>query len=176
MERKNTTRKLVMGGLMIALSVVLSYVKVLRMPQGGSITAGSMVPIILFSLIFGLKDGLFASCIYGIIQFMLDGFVIYPASILMDYILGFGVMGFAGLFYSKTKNLKMALIGSFVGGVLRFIMLVLSGVLLWGEYAPEGVNVWKYSLGYNGAYMVPEIILTVVIVAIIYNKVYDAMK
>lgn len=174
--KENTTRKLVMGGLMIALSTVLSYVKVLQMPQGGSITAGSMVPIILFAIIFGLKDGFFAACVYGILQFILDGIVFHPASIILDYILGFGMMGLAGLFYTPTKDLKRAILGGLLGSFMRFVMLVISGAVVWGSYAPEGMNPWRYSIGYNATYMIPEIILTVVLIAIVYNKVFDAMR
>lgn len=164
-----------MAGLMIAMSIVLSYVKVWRMPQGGSITAGSMVPIILFAIIYGFKEGFLAACVYGIIQFMIDGFVIHPASIVMDYVLGFGAMGLAGLFHTRVKDVKKACIGAFVGGLARFVMLFLAGVLVWGAYAPEGMPVWKYSLVYNGTYMVPEIILTVLLVFLVYNKVFDAL-
>lgn len=94
----NNMRKITLGGLVIALAQVLSYVKVYEAPQGGSVTLGSMVPIILFSLIFGVKDGLLVSFTYGILQFLLGGGItIHPASIIMDYLLGFGVLGFAGL-------------------------------------------------------------------------------
>ena len=165
-----------MASLMIALSTVLSQIKIFRMPQGGSITAGAMVPIILFAIIYGLKDGFFAACIYGVIQFMLGGFIIHPASMILDYLLGYGMMGLAGLFYTPTKNLKRALLGGLVGGLMRYIMLVLSGVFVWGSYAPEGMSVWRYSIGYNATYMIPEIIVTVVLVGLVYNRVFDLMR
>lgn len=174
--KNSSTRKMVMGGLMITLSTVLSYVKVFRMPQGGSITAGAMVPIILFAIIYGLKDGFFAACIYGVIQFMLGGFVLHPLSIILDYVLGYGMMGLAGIFHTPTKDLKKALLGGLVGGFMRFVMLVLSGVIVWGSYAPKGMNVWKYSIGYNATYMIPEIILTVLLIALVYSKVFDAVN
>lgn len=174
--KNSSTRKIVMAGLMIALSTVLSYVKVFSMPQGGSITAGSMVPIILFAIIYGLKDGFFAACVYGVLQFILDGIVFHPSSIVLDYVLGFGMMGLAGIFHTETKDLKRALLGGLVGSFMRLVMLVLSGAIVWGSYAPEGMNVWRYSIGYNATYMIPEIILTVVLIAIVYNKVFDAIN
>ena len=83
MERRST-KNLVMAGLCIALSQVLSYVKVFEMPQGGSITAGSMVPIILFSLVYGFKDGFLAAIVYGLLQFVLGGtFSLHPLSIIL---------------------------------------------------------------------------------------------
>lgn len=175
MERRST-KNLVMAGLCIALSQVLSYVKVFEMPQGGSITAGSMVPIILFSLVYGFKDGFLAAIVYGLLQFVLGGtFSLHPLSIIIDYLLGFGVLGLAGIFGGK-KNLTSALLGTFVACILRFVMLFLSGVLVWASYTPEGMAPWYYSLTYNGTYMIPETILTLVIVALIYSKVYDSMK
>lgn len=162
---------------MIALAQILSYVKVFNMPQGGSITAASMAPIILFSLIYGLKDGLLAAFAYGFLQFILGGGIaIHPLSILLDYLLGFGVMGFAGIFKTNTKNLKAALMGTFLGTFLRFVMVFLAGIIVWGSYAPEGMDVWYYSLTYNGAYMVPEIIVTMIVVALVYGKFYDSVK
>lgn len=167
---------MVMASIMIALSTVLSQVKIFRMAQGGSITAGAMVPIIFFAIIYGLKDGFFAACVYGVIQFMLGGFVLHPASIIMDYVLGYGMMGLAGIFHTPTKDVKRALMGGLLGSFMRFVMLVLSGVFVWGSYAPEGMGVWRYSIGYNASYMIPEIIITVGLIGILYNRVYDVMK
>ena len=176
MERNNT-KKLAMAGIMIALSQILSYVKVYNMPQGGSVTTGSMVPIILFSLIYGLKDGLFAALVYGLLQFILGGGVaIHPLSILLDYLLGFGVLGLAGVFHTKTKYLPKALIGGLFASVMRYLMVFIAGVVVWGSYAPDTMPVWQYSLTYNGSYMVPEIILTLVVIALVYGKFYDNVK
>lgn len=172
----NKTRKLVTGGIMMALSIILSYIKIYRMPQGGSVTAGSMVPIILFALLYGLKDGLVIACVYGVIRFLLGGVVFHPASFIMDYLLGFGMMGWAGIFHKPYKDRKSALIGGFVGGFMRFVMLVLSGAIVWKAYVPEGMGVWEYSIGYNATYMIPEIIITVIMTGIIYDKVYDLVK
>ncbi len=173
----NNMRKITLGGLVIALAQVLSYVKVYEAPQGGSVTLGSMVPIILFSLIFGVKDGLLVSFTYGILQFLLGGGItIHPASIIMDYLLGFGVLGFAGLITKGQKNLTKAVIGSIFASVLRFLMLILAGATIWKAYAPEGMNPWVYSLGYNAAYMIPEIILTAVIIYFLFPRLYNEFR
>lgn len=174
--RNNSTKKLVMAGICIGLSQVLSYIKLFEAPQKGSVTAGSMVPIILFALVYGLKDGLLAAVVYGILQFVLGGIIsLHPLSIIIDYLLGFGVLGFAGLFGGE-KNITKAIIGTLLASIMRFIMLFISGVLVWAAYTPEGMKPWFYSLTYNGSYMIPETIITVVIIGLIYNKVYDYMK
>lgn len=176
MER-NKTKKLVLAGVMIALAQILSYVKVLDLPYGGSVTAASMVPIIIFALVYGLKEGLMTAFAYGFLQFILGGGIaIHPLSILLDYLLGFGVLGLAGVFHSNVKDIKKALAGTLLAGLLRFLMVFLSGIIVWGSYAPEGMEVWYYSLTYNGTYMIPEIIVSLVVVFLIYSKVYDALR
>ncbi|MDO5037689.1 MAG: energy-coupled thiamine transporter ThiT [Tissierellia bacterium] len=176
-KRTNKTKEMVMAGLMIALAQILSYIKVYEMPYGGSVTAASMVPIIIFGLFYGLKSGLLAAFVYGVLQFILGGGIsLHPLSILMDYLLAFGVLGFSGLFYSQEKSLKKAVTGSLLASVLRYVMLVLSGVIVWGAYAPEGMGVWHYSIVYNLSYMLPETILTLIVVALIYGKVYDWLQ
>ncbi len=170
-------KTVVTGGLVVALSQILGYIKVFSMPQGGSITAGSTVPIILFSLIFGVKSGLLAALAYGILQFLLGGGItIHPMSILMDYVLACTVLGFAGL----TTNGKYTKIGAVTGTILasflRWAVVVLSGVLIWSSYAPEGMNPWRYSIVYNSTYMIPETILTLALVILLYPRLYKPLK
>lgn len=165
MERTRLS-SMVEGGVMIALATILSYIKVFEMPQGGSITAVSMLPIILYATRWGIKKGLLASTVYGVLQFLLQGgFSIHPASILLDYVLAFGVLGFAGVVYGTKEK---AVEGALIAIVLRFAVLVFSGVVLWYMYAPEGMSPLKYSLIYNSSYMVPEGILTILVLWFIY--------
>ncbi|WP_071027316.1 energy-coupled thiamine transporter ThiT [Peptoniphilus raoultii] len=174
--KNNSTKSLVTAGLCIALSQILSYLKVLEMPQGGSVTCGSMVPIILFALIYGMGPGLLAAFVYGLLQFVLGGvFSLHPLSIIIDYLLGFGVLGFAGIFSAK-KNTISATLGALLASCLRFVMVVLSGAVVWKAYAPEGMNPWIYSITYNASYMIPETILTVILVALLFKRVYKFMK
>ena len=97
---KNTNvRMLVEAGVMIALAQVLSYVVIYQMPQGGSVTAGSMVPILLFAVRWGTAQGLLAGAVYGILQFILGPKWSYHIiSILFDYIVAFACLGLAGMF------------------------------------------------------------------------------
>lgn len=173
MDRKKLNI-LVEGGLMIAMATILSYLKVYEMPQGGSITAVSMLPIILYATRWGVKDGLLAAMVYGVLQYLLQGgFSISPWSFLLDYLLAFGALGLAGFFYG-SKNKAVA--GAILGIVARFIILVLSGVLLWAAYAPKGVSPLKYSIIYNGSYMLPELVITIVVLYLIYPQVDKLFK
>ena len=160
--KQTDVRILVEGGIMIALATLLSFIKVFEMPQGGSVTAVSMAPILIYSCRHGVKKGLVVSTVYGILQ-----------SILLDYLLAFGVLGIAGMW--KGRQLT-ELLGCCVAIALRYVVLVISGVVVWGSYAPEGVSPLRYSIGYNASYMLPEGILTIVIIAVLYRKVIRSMK
>lgn len=162
-------RSMVEAGVMIALATVLSYIKVFEMPQGGSITAVSMLPILLYATRWGIKKGLLTSFVYGILQFLLQGGVsIHIGSIFLDYIFAFGALGLSGLFYGSREK---AMAGALIGMVSRYVILVISGVVLWYMYAPEGMSPLKYSLVYNASYMVPEGLITLVVLWFMYPQV-----
>lgn len=165
---KTPTRMLTEAGAMIALAQALSYVKLFEAPYGGSVTAGSMIPIIVFSVRWGLKSGLLAGVVYGILQFILGGeiYSYHIVSILFDYVIAFGVLGLAGLF---NNSMKGVFAGTFLGIFGRFVCHVISGVVVWASYAPEGTSPFVYSVLYNGSYLLPELAITLVIVAVIYK-------
>ncbi len=152
-------KKLMVGAMCVALSFVLSMIVLFRMPQGGSVTPACMLPIIVFSYIYGWQYGLIAGTVLGILNLMFDPYVIHPIQLLLDYILGYAVIGLAGLY---RKNLCLSVI---IASVARWFCSVLSGVIFFAEYA-GGQNVWLYSMGYNGTFMGLEAAICVVIVLI----------
>ena len=163
------TRTLVECALMIALGTVLANIKIFEMPNGGSITLLSMLPFILISFRHGVKWGLFTGFVNSLLQ-MLLGFYAPPAPgllplvgmILLDYVLAFMALGLAELFARPFKNRTVGVaVGTFAAGFLRFMCSFLSGVLVWGNLN-EGLSAWTYSLVYNGSYMLPETLLTMV--------------
>lgn len=166
--KKTSTRMITEAGIMIAAAQILSYVKIFEAPYGGSVTAGSMIPIILFSLRWGTKSGLLAGTAYGILQFLLGGAIYsyHIVSILFDYVVAFGLLGLAGLFRNSVKGVFL---GASLGILGRFLCHVISGVVVWASYAPEGMNPLYYSLVYNGSYLLPELVITLVIVGILYK-------
>jgi len=152
------TRILAETIIFVALATALSFVVVYVMPQGGSITAGSMVPLIWLALRRGPKIGVTAGILYGLMQFVVLPYAVDPVQVLLDYPLAFGVLGFAG--FSK----KMPLIGASVAIAGRFVMHFVSGVVYWAPlYAPD-LNPFTYSAIYNGSYLVPELVVTGVII------------
>ena len=169
-NKEFSTRTLTEIIMAVALSVVLSFIKIYQLPQGGSITAGSMVPLIWISLRRGAKVGLFTCFVYGLVQFALEPYAYHPIQVLLDYPLAFGVLGLAGLF------MKYPLVGVGVGIGGRFIAHFASGFIFFAEYAPEGMSPILYSAIYNGSYLLGEFIvsalLTYIIVTRNLHKVY----
>lgn len=158
-KAKLTTKIMLHVSMAVAIATVLKMFRIMKMPMGGSVTLGSMIPIIFIAYIYGTKVGCLAGVIFGVIDLILGPYVVHPVQLILDYVLAFGVLGFAGYF---KENI-------FVGGLvaigLRFICHVLSGVVFFAS-AAEGQNVWVYSILYNGTYLLPEAIIAMIILAI----------
>jgi thiamine transporter len=148
-----------------ALATALSTIVVYVMPQGGSITLASMVPIIWLSLRRGPKVGVVTGVIYGCIQFAMLPYIapvtdpaIAAVQVLLDYPIAFGVLGLAGFFP------KYPAVGAAVGVSLRFVMSFISGAYIWAPIYAPGLDPYIYSSVYNGSYMLPELAITVFVI------------
>lgn len=157
-----STRMLALGAVCMALSNVLSMIKLFDMPQGGSVTPASMLPLMLFAYVYGVGPGMTVGAVYGVMQFIIEPYFLSVPQMLLDYPIAFAMVGLAGVF-STYKNRPVGLMAGVVLGSLgRFVAAVLSGVVFFAEYAGDQ-NPWVYSIGYNGAYMLPECIICVVL-------------
>ena len=184
----SNTKKITVCAMMIALATVLAWVSnalPFKWLQGGSITIASMVPIVIASIITGPKWGLLSGLVYSVLQILLSGGVAVPPVqnfgsyflvVMLDYVVAFGVLGLAGLFYNIMGKKKYAMpLSALIVTFLRFVCHFLSGILIWGVYAPEGQAVALYSLINNGGYMIPEIIITTVVIALL-TPIIDKYK
>jgi len=145
---KWNAKMLAYAALCIAVSFVLSYVRLFRMPQGGSITPASMLPVMLFAFTFGFGPGLVCSLAYGVLQMFQDMYIVGWVQATLDYVLAFGALSVVALFKKWKSPLNFS-VGVVVAGLLRVTCHVLSGVVYFAEYAPEGMNPLVYSLVYN---------------------------
>jgi thiamine transporter len=147
--------------VLVALAAALSLIShsFFRMPQGGSINLG-MVPIFWLALRRGPKIGTFAGAVFGIVDLTIEPFVVHPIQFILDYPLPFAVLGLAGFFK------KYPVIGVILGGAARFVCHFISGVVYFGNYAPEGMSPIVYSAAYNGTYLIPSIIICAVIIGV----------
>jgi len=145
----------------VALSGALSLVTIFTLPQGGSITLASMVPVLLFALRRGPKLGVIAGGLLGLIVLIEMPFVVHPAQLLLDYPLAFGALGLAG--FSRNRPL----IGVAVGIAGRFVMHFIAGVIFFASYAWAGWNPIAYSAAYNSGYLLPEFTISGFIILIL---------
>lgn len=160
---KFSTKQLVFAAISMALAVATSYLQPFRAPMGGSVTLCSMLFITLIGYWYGPAIGLTSAVAYGLLQLIIDPYVVSIPQMLFDYIFAFGALGLSGLF----SNRKHGLIKGYLLGIFgRFVFSTLSGVIFFASYAPEGMNPWVYSIGYNGFYIAIEGAITVVVLAI----------
>jgi thiamine transporter len=159
------TKPLVFSAMAIALGYVTSLLKFFDLPMGGSITLCSMLFIVLIGYWYGLRSGIVAAIAYGLLQLITNPYVILPAQLIVDYILAFGALGLSGLF-SKAKN---GLVKGYIVAVLgRYLFAFISGYMFFGEYASyyDMNSEALYSLAYNGMYLIPEAIITIIVISI----------
>ena len=156
-QGKTDVRALTYGALCMAMSFVLSYIKLWSMPLGGSVTLASMLPLLWYSNKFGVKNGLIAGAAYGLLQLIQKPEIYHWVQVLLDYPLAFMMLGLAG----SVKNLQL---GSVIGVAGRWVCHILSGAIFFAEWVPEGwSNAWVYSAAYNGAYLLVDLIICLVL-------------
>ncbi len=166
-RKKLNTRQLTFSAMAIALATLTSFIKLIHMPMGGSVTLLSMLFIVLIGYWYGLGPGLTAAIAYGVLQLVIDPYILSVPQMLVDYIFAFGALGLSGIF-SKAKT-KYNLILCYIVGVLgRYFFAFISGWIFFGTYASYyGFNsAVVYSLAYNGAYLGLEALITLIIIAL----------
>jgi len=167
---KFTTRMLVYISLMLALTFLLEQIRLYHFPQGGSVTLGAKIPIILLAFRYGAPVGMFAGFVFGLIQIILDPFILHPIQVLFDYPLPWMAAGLAAIFPQKFITSTILV---FVG---RFICHFISGVVFFASYAPEGTSPIIYSLTVNASLIVPECLICCLLIKILpVQRLLDAM-
>ena len=166
-----TAKSMAYAALSIALAFVLSYIKLWRMPNSGSVTLASMLPLMLFSAAYGVGPGLLAGAAYGMLQYLQGGWFVHPIQFLLDYPLAFALIGLAGLYKVMPKTWSQwSLYAAMVLGALgRCLSATLAGIFYW-DTAP-----WA-SLVYNGAYLVPDTIICIVLAVFVGKRIMKMMK
>ncbi|UOQ46502.1 energy-coupled thiamine transporter ThiT [Halobacillus salinarum] len=164
-----------------AIAVLLDIIPFLSFKlwaQGGSVSF-SMVPVLIMAFRWGLKGGLTSGFLLGLYQILLgNAFLVTPVQTFLDYIVAFTLIGLAGLTSAqvaaaahKNRVKRMVtgiIIGCFIGSLFRFLSHFTAGIVFYGNFAPPGQPVWLYSLIYNGGYMLPDFILSAVLVGLLF--------
>ena len=157
------TKKLVFSAMGIALAFITSYLKLWNMPMGGSVTLLSMLFISLIGYWFGARYGIATGAAFGLLQFLINPYILSIPQVILDYPLAFGALGLSGFFRNHKYGLRLGYIAGVLG---RFVFSTLSGVVFFASYAPEGMNPWAYSIAYQGSYLGTEAVLTLVIISL----------
>ncbi|MEE2658050.1 MAG: energy-coupled thiamine transporter ThiT [Candidatus Latescibacterota bacterium] len=160
----------------IALAAVLSLLRI-KLPHliyGGSVSLHA-VPLVILALRHGAKAGIGAGAVYGVVNFVVTPYFVHPLQLVLDYPLAFGALGIAGWLrpWHQVRRRRVAVIVASVllAHVVRFGFHFASGVVYFGELAPEGVPVMVYSGLYNASYLVPEAVLTAVITVFVMRRI-----
>lgn len=168
-KEKVSSKALTYSAICIGIGYALNQITLFRMPQGGSITPFSMLFIVLVGYFFGAKQGILAGMAFGLLDLLINPYVIHPVQMILDYPLAFGALGIGALLH-KDNIFLVYLIGVFG----RFICAVLSGVIFFSSSAPAAQGALLYSIIYNGSYLSVEAILTCILLSI--SPVRKAIK
>ena len=168
--KKSKVYALCEGAIMVALATALSYVKLMELPQGGSVCIG-MLPLFIYFYRWDWKHSFLAAFAYGLLQLIFDGAYAWgPTSMLLDYVLAFTVLGVATFFRKMKGGLYL---GATVACVCRFLVHFISGVTIYRINEPTELfnsiytNPWLYSAVYNGSYVLIDLVLCLVILAVL---------
>ncbi len=165
--RKQSVYRLTESALMLAIAAVLSVIKLVDMPYGGSVTACSMLPLLVIAYRYGTRHGLFTAFTYGLIQLLLGldnfsyatSFGAVAAIAVFDYLLAFLALGLGGMFRKKLPQGMALGIAAVITGILRYLCHVISGCTVWAGLSVPTAEALIFSLSYNATYMIPEIII-----------------
>lgn len=146
-KKKFATKEIVMIAMFSAISFILYMIQFIRYPQGGGITLFSMLPTMLLAILYGREAGLTGGLIFGLLKLLNGAYVVHPAQFLLDYILSNMALGLAGEFGRAKKSDMFK--GCLFASSLSVLISIISGVVYFGQYAPEGMNIVLYSCIYN---------------------------
>ena len=181
---------IVTGGIVLALSFVLSNIKLFELPNGGTVTPASILPVVVFAMAFGPGWGFVVALILSVLQ-LIGGYLVTPIQILLDYTLGYtayGLIGFAAQPASERLRIRNPLKRFLNAGIIKAVLFtiaaylvrwfcsVLSGVIFYAEYAPEGMNPWIYSMTYNGSFLALDLAVLIPIMIVLYVVLKRAYK
>lgn len=185
MKTKQHLYSLCECGVLVAVAVVVSF---LQLPwfwaNGGSVNFVA-VPLVLIGYRHGLGWGIGACMAYGLIDCIITGGIGWGiVSVLLDYVLAYGAIGLAGLF--RRKGLLSLELGALVGCVARFAVHFFAGITAWKIAVGDTKEIFGmafdadmsvvYSILYNGSYMLPNLILALVALPLLYPAVKKIEK
>lgn len=171
---KNNTRFIVEGGVSIALSFILSFVVLFKMPLGGSVTLASRLPIVIFAIRWGVKKGLWAALIFGVLNLLTATTILHPAQALLDYILSFSAIAISGISFGKSKSkfsyIPSIIISYLVSGAFN----VISAFIFFNDMTKASAagfnNFTLYAFAYNYSFLSVDALILIVVFLLIFDR------
>jgi thiamine transporter len=157
-----------------ALSAVLYTIRPYTLPYGGSVTLGSMVPVMWLSLRRGVRVGFVSGAIFGLAALIIDVMLLpyspitNPVQVVLEYPVAFGVLGLAGLFHKKSA--VFAILGVGISVVIKFLLHFIAGIVFWAWSVPSGWDPVVWSAVYNGSFILPEFIISGILIFILVKR------
>ena len=158
-----TTRQIMFSAMAMALASVTSMIKLFDAPMGGSVTLCSMLFIVLIGYWYGPKVGILTGVAYGILQLVIDPYILSLPQMIVDYPLAFGALGTSGFFANSKNGLQK---GYLLGIFGRWVFAFLSGYIFFAYYAWDGWNPAAYSAVYNLSYIGIEGVITLILISL----------
>ena len=172
--KRADTKAVTLSALLVALATGLGMLKLFEMPYGGTVTVFSMLPIVLCGYFLGTRRGVMAGTCVGLLNLIFGPYIIHPIQLLVDYPFAFGALGLSGLCRHQKNGLAK---GYALGLFARYVCAVVSGIVFFGAYAPEGFNAVTWSLFYNFTYLAAEGVLTIIIISLPpVKKAFEGLK
>lgn len=166
---------LTLSAIFVALSTVLNFIVLFKAPQGGSVTLAAMLPIVLAGYFFNAHIGIVVGICVGLINLLLNPYVIHPVQMLLDYPLAFGSIGFGALFFRNSKY--HLIISTWIGISFRFVCAFLSGVIFFASFAPDNLGPVLYSFVYNISYLALDgAIISIILSIPAVRNVFEKLK
>lgn len=168
------TRMLVEGGIVIALSKILSFITLFKLPLGGSVTLVSRLPLIIFAIRWGVPKGLVVGAIYGVVDMLIGGYIIHPMQAILDYVLSYGAMGLAGISFGAKKDFKSYVPSIIISYIVSGLFNVISGYVFFNDMTTAtkaGFSTFlTYDFAYNYSFLTADMVILLVIFAIAFNR------
>ncbi|MDD7304992.1 MAG: energy-coupled thiamine transporter ThiT [Peptoniphilaceae bacterium] len=175
MNNKNT-RMIVEAGICIALSTILSFIKLFELPLGGSVTLAARLPLVIFAIRWGFKKGIVAGAIFGLVQIALGGYVIHPVQGFLDYVVSYGFMGLSGIRFSKNFSKTTFIPSVILAYLFSGAANVLSGMIYFYDMTTAVKYGFHSFLVYNLAYNYSFLVLDCAILLLILVLTFDRLK
>ena len=152
-KRQMDTKSIAYAAVCLAASFVLSFIKISPVPNGGSITLASWIPVLIYAYAYGAPRGFLVGIIFGILNFISGPYILTPFSFILDYILAFAMVGLMGFARKFNKSLLFNVV---LGTV---IVAELPG---WAT-----ANAYIYSLIYQLIYIPGDAIINIVVFVVL---------